>query len=468
MKYMIKTSNKKDRSHYLFNNKALFLLIMPIVVEQFMLVLVGMSDSIMVSSIGEAAVSGVSLFDNIMILLIGIFSALATGGAVVVGQLLGQKNINKARHAAEQLLWLTLISSLIVMVVIYLIKNFILYKLFGQISEDVRQYALDYLMIITISVPFIAVFNGGAAIFRTMGNSKISMKVSLMMNIINVIGNAIFIYGLHTGTEGVAISSLISRIIAAIVIIILLLDENLELHLNKKLRFSFDWSVVKSILSIGVPNGFENGMFQLGKVILLSMVATFGTAAIAANAITSIIAILQVIPGIAVSLATTTVIARCIGAGDYEQVEYYNKKLLIIAYVFLWLFDLIFLALLNPILSIYNLSEETTALTRQLVLVHTFGALIIWPISFNLPSTFRAAGDAKFTMLISTCSMWLFRLFMGYIIAKQLGFGVLGVWIAMIIDWTFRSIVFTWRYFSGKWKSGNVIGVTEKPLSDNL
>ena len=331
---MLKKMKKRvDRSSYLFDNKALLALIIPLVIEQLLAVLVGMADSIMIASVGEAAVSGVSLVDQIMVLLINVFAALATGGAVVAGQYLGQKNQKEACKSATQLIWFITLCSVVITLLVYAGKYFILHGIFGKIEADVMGHANTYLMIVTASIPFMALYNGGAAIFRAMGNSKVSMQVSIIMNIINVGGNAILIYGFHRGTEGVAIPTLVSRMVAAVIIIALLCNPKQLLHIERTFRYKFNWQMVKKILSIGVPNGLENSMFQLGKILVLSLVSTFGTYAIAANAVGNAIALFQILPGMAISLAVTTVIARCVGAGDYEQVKYYNRKLMVITYV---------------------------------------------------------------------------------------------------------------------------------------
>ena len=316
---------KVDRSGYLFSNRDLTALLIPLVIEQLLSVLVGMADSIMVASVGEAAVSGVSLVDNIMVLLINVFAALATGGAVVAGQYLGQKQRKKASQAATQLIWFITICAVVITILIYLCKSWILHGVFGKIEEDVMRHADIYLMIVAASIPFIALYNGRAAIFRTMGNSEVSMRVSMIMNVINVTGNAVLIYGFHRGTEGVAIPTLISRMTAAILIVMLLMRPDQVVSMERSLSYRFDWKMIKSILKIGIPNGLENSMFQLGKIIVLSLVSTFGTFAIAANAVSNTIASFQVLPGMAIALGVTTVIARCVGAGDYEQVKYYTK-----------------------------------------------------------------------------------------------------------------------------------------------
>ena len=454
---MGKTKQKQDRSHYLFSNRELANLIGPLVIEQLLAVFVGMADSIMVANVGEAAVSGVSLVDNIMILIINIFAALATGGAVVAGQYIGRKDEKSACKAATQLVWFVSLSAVAIMILVYFGKDIILNQVFGHITAEVKGHADIYLLIVTASIPFIALYNGGAAIFRAMGNSQVSMRVSLLMNAINVTGNAILVFGLRIGTAGVAIPTLISRMVAAIVITVLLCNQTRILHIERTLKIRFDGRMIRKILAIGVPNGLENSMFQLGKILVLSLVSTFGTYAIAANAVSNAIALFQILPGMAISLAITTVISQCVGANDYEQVHYYLKKLLAIIYVaMVGTVALIFLAL-PLILKAYNLSDQTAAAATNIIHFHGISAMIIWPLSFALPAAYRAAGDAKACMYTSIVSMWIFRIGFSYLVGKYMGLGVLGVWVAMVIDWVVRAICFIIRYFNGKWKHGAIV-----------
>ena len=454
---MGKTKQKQDRSHYLFSNRELANLIGPLVIEQLLAVFVGMADSIMVANVGEAAVSGVSLVDNIMILIINIFAALATGGAVVAGQYIGRKDEKSACKAATQLVWFVSLSAVAIMILVYFGKDIILNQVFGHITAEVKGHADIYLLIVTASIPFIALYNGGAAIFRAMGNSQVSLRVSLLMNAINVTGNAILVFGLRIGTAGVAIPTLISRMVAAIVITVLLCNQTRILHIERTLKIRFDGRMIRKILAIGVPNGLENSMFQLGKILVLSLVSTFGTYAIAANAVSNAIALFQILPGMAISLAITTVISQCVGANDYEQVHYYLKKLLAIIYVaMVGTVALIFLAL-PLILKAYNLSDQTAAAATNIIHFHGISAMIIWPLSFALPAAYRAAGDAKACMYTSIVSMWIFRIGFSYLVGKYMGLGVFGVWVAMVIDWVVRAICFIIRYFNGKWKHGAIV-----------
>lgn len=454
---MNRTKKKVDTSSYLFDNRALVALIIPLIIEQFLAVLVGMADSIMIANVGEAAVSGVSLVDQVMVLLINLFSALATGGAVVAGQYLGQGNRQQARKSTTQLIWFMGIMAVVITGLLYIGKFWILHGLFGRIDADVMGYANVYLMIVTASIPFIAVYNAGAAIFRTMGNSGLPMKVSVFMNVINVTGNAILIYGLHRGAEGVAIPTLVSRMAGAVVIVKCLLNQKEELCMERNLHFRPEWGMLKKILGIGIPNGLENSMFQLGKILVLSLVSGFGTYAIAANAVANTISLFSILPGMAINMGITSVIARCVGYGDYEQVKYYNKKLLLIVHMGLMVSVGIVLLLLPVILKVYNLSAAASEAARNILWFHGICTIFIWPESFALPSTFRACGDARTCMIISTFSMWVFRVGFSYILSRNLGMGVFGVWVAMIIDWAFRVLLFGIRYFQGGWKKAAIV-----------
>lgn len=445
--------NTKTQDHsYLFSNHDLASLVIPLIIEQFLAVLVGMADTIMVSRVGEAAVSGVSLVDSIMVLLINIFAALATGGAVVAGQYLGQQRNKEGCKASEQLVYFVAVLAMLIMAVCYICKPLILNVVFGQITPEVKAHADIYLMIVSASIPFIAVYNAGAAIFRSMGNSKVSMQVSMIMNAINVCGNAILIYGFSFGTEGVAIPTLISRVVAALLIVFMLRKRNLPLHITHWFSLKFNWTMIRKILYIGVPNGLENSMFQLGKIIVLSLVSTFGTYAITANAVGNVVAQFQVLPGMSISLAITTVVSRCIGANDFEQVRYYTRKLIKIAYFCMVAMVLVTWALMPLILKAYNLSDITASETERLMWFHGISCIVIWPSAFALPAVFRAAGDVKFAMLTSVISMWVCRIVFSYILGQYLGMGVFGVWVAMILDWCVRAVFFVWRYRSGKWE----------------
>lgn len=443
----------QNKVNYLFSNSDLRKLIGPLIVEQLLLIVVGLVDSIMVASVGEAAVSAVSLVDTIMVLITQVFIALGTGGAVVAGQFLGQKNEEKSCEASDQLMLFLLVSSIGIMILGYLLKYFILYKVFGKLEADVMGFANIYLLIVFLSIPAIAIYNGAAALFRTMGNSKVTMKISILMNSVNFIGNAILIYGLKMGVVGAAIPTVFSRYLAAIIAFYLIRNQDLQIHISKKMCFRFNKTLIKRILYIGIPNGLENSMFQLGKIVVLNLVASFGTAAIAANAVSNCLALFQIVPGMAIGQADlAVVVSQCVGADDEYQTKYYTKKMLKLSYIGIIITNIFIFLALNLILDVYNLSEGTAQMTKQIIIYHGVMAMLIWPLSFMIANTLRASNDVKFCMIVCIFSMWIFRIGFSYIIGKYMGLGVFGVWVAMTTDWVVRSIFFVWRYLSGKWK----------------
>ncbi len=435
----------------LFSKQALRRLIVPLVIEQFLAVMVGMADIMMGSSVGEAAVSSVALVDLINLLILNIFSALATGGAVTAAHAIGARNKERAAHIANQLIYIVFAIAVVMTALVVLLKGPLLRLLFGQVESAVMEGAITYFVISALSYPFIAVYNGGAALFRAMGNSRVSMSVSALMNGINVAGNALCVFGLGMGVAGVALPSLFSRSVAAVVVLLLLRNPRNPVHLEHLFAFHLDFPIMRAILRIGIPNSLENSVFQLGRVLLVSLISTFGTAQIAANAVANNLDNLAIIPGQALGLAMITVVGQCVGAGDWAQVRQYAKRLLKIAYLFLWCLNIPLLIALPLILNAYNLTPETWRYARLLVLIHNCCAMALWPLSFTLPNALRASGDVKMPMAVSMTSMLVFRLGFGILLGAHFGLGVLGVWIAMIIDWCVRISCFLPRVRKKLW-----------------
>ena len=439
----------------MFSTRDLKRLIWPLVVEQLLAVTIGMMDTMMVAGCGEAAVSGVSLVDSINVLLINIFSALATGGAIVASQYLGRNDLKNANLAARQLLLAVGILSTVLGALALAGNHGILNLMFGTADEDVMQNSYTYFFWSALSYPFLGIYNGGAALFRAMGNSKVSMRTSILMNVVNISGNAILIYGANLGVAGAAIATLVSRILGAVIMVYLLHSKphvEDKIHLQSLNIFQWNWSMIKKILNIGIPNGLENGMFQVGKVLVQGLVSTFGTAAIAANAAAGSVCSLPQIPSTAIGLAMVTVIGQCVGAGDYEQAKKYTKKLTLLSCLCMLVLSLIEMACALPLTRLYNLSGEATTMAVEVIIANGIFSILIWPISFTLPNGLRAAGDVRFTMISSVLSMWIFRIAFSYLLAQGLQMGLMGVWGAMFIDWFVRASLFTWRFFSNRWR----------------
>lgn len=436
----------------LYTNKDLRKLIIPLIIEQVLVMLVGMVDVMMISKVGEAAVSGVSLVDTVNVLIINIFTALATGGAVVAGHFLGQKNQEKACDAAWQLVLFSFLSSLIVMLLFLGVHDLILKYVFGKIEPDVYANAKSYLIITAFSIVPLSVYNASAAIFRSVNKATTTMLISAMMNLLNIGGNYLLIYVIPIGVKGAAISTTFARVMAAIVGIMLLFRKKEQIHLNGYVTWKMKPDIIKKILYVGLPNGLENSLFQLGKILVLSLVSTLGTYAIAANAVAGTIAMFNILPGMAINYAILSVASYCVGAGEMDQVKYYTKKLLFVIYGAIWVLSLGVIFGVEFILRFYHLTPESTALTVQVVRFHGLMSMLFWPPSFSLTNVFRAAGDVIYPTVVAAISMWVFRIGSAYVLCGYFHAGLMGVWIAMIIDWIFRAVCFVIRYKRGKWQ----------------
>lgn len=441
----------------MFSNRDLKNMIVPLFFEQLLVMLVGIMDTFIVSYVGEAAVSGVSLVNSFNTIFIYLFTALASGGAVVISQYIGNKDQKNSVRSSSQLLMFSTLLSIVLTCIVLMFHQAILAALFGKVEIDVMNACITYIVISALSYPFIAIYNAGASLFRSMGKTKTTMYVSLASNIINVIGNCIGVFVLHAGVAGVAIPSLIARAFSAIVITKLCFQQNQMTYYTKKDLFAFDTDILRRVLSIAVPNGIENGIFQFVKVALSSVVALFGTYQIAANGVAQSIWSLAALMGVTLGPVYITVIGQCMGSGNQEQAKYYFKKLNKLAIVLSIVWNLIVLALTPLFMHFYQLSSETLQLIFYLVVIHGVFNAIVYPISGPLSNGLRAAGDVKFTMIVSIASTLLARFVFSIIFAIYLNMGVTGIAFAMCLDWTIRAVIFYCRYRSLKWLEFKVI-----------
>ncbi len=429
----------------LFSRRDLTRLLAPLIVEQLLAVLVGMVDVLMVAAVGEMAVSGVALVDSISMLVIQVLAALATGGAVVCSQYIGQKREDLGCVAAGQLVMITAVFSLVIAGIALFGGRHLLRLIFGSVEADVMDNAARYFRITSVSYPFLAMYNSSAALFRSMGNSRMSMLVSLQMNLLNILGNALCVFGFHMGVEGVAYPTLFSRMYAALVMMVLLQRPANVLRIPGVSHLKPRKDMIGSILSIAIPSGVESGVFQFGKIMVQSLVSTLGTASIAAFAVASNLVTFQYLPGNAMGLGLITIVGQCVGAGENEQAKRYTWKIILADYAALVVICGVMALARGSIVSIYHLSPEASAMAESLLLLHCC-MMIVWPFAFPLPNTLRAGLDAKFTMLVSVCSMWIFRIGGAYLFVKGLGVGLIGVWMGMFVDWVFRASMFLWRF----------------------
>ena len=424
--------------------------------EQFLNVMVGMVDTLMVSKAGEAAVSGVALTTNINLLIIQVMAALATGGAVVCSQYNGRKDTEEATFAAAQLETVLLVFSVAAALICAVFGHRMLPAIFGKVEGTVMHSAWIYMFVTALSYPFLGVYNAGAAIFRSVGNSKVSMILSVLMNAINIVLNAVLVM-MGYGVLGVALATLVSRIVCGICMVILVTKPYNPLQLKRLRELLPNRKMITRILRIGIPSGIENSMFQVGKLMVVSMITKFGTAAIAANSVSYSVIEFPNIPGMSMGLALITVVGNCLGAGEIEQAKKYTKKLMVLAYAGDWIMNALLFVFAPQVVGVFSLSKEATDMAVEVLRWFSSVAVFIWPLSFTLPNALRAAGDVKYTMLTGILSMWMFRVLCSYFLAVVCNLGILGVWYGMFIDWGVRSLFFVIRYLSGKWQTKKVI-----------
>ena len=441
----------------MFSNKALKKLILPLIIEQILIMAVGVADTVMVSYAGEVAISGVGLGDMFNNLIITVLAAIDAGGAIIVSQYIGNKDRKNANKASSQLLTITIVIATVIMLGCLVFHRILLSTFFGAIEMDVMKAATTYFLISAISFPFLGVYNSAAALYRSMEKTRTTMYVSILMNIINVVGNYIGVFILHAGVAGVAVPTLISRIVAAIIMFALSLNSSNLVYVKIKNVFAWNQEMISRILKIAVPNGIENGLFTLGRVLVTSIVALFGTSQIAANSVAGSIDQIAVVVVNAINLGIVVVVGQCIGANDYEQAKYYIKKLMKISYIVTGIIGSAVILLLPWILNLYSLSSEARNLTFILVIMHNIMATALHPTAFVLPNGLRAAGDVKFSMVVGIVSMILFRLGAAVLFGIIFNLGIIGVWIAMGSDWLCRSVCFVIRFIKGKWRQFKVI-----------
>jgi putative MATE family efflux protein len=442
----------------LFTSRSLWRLVLPLLAEQILSVTIGMADVMMVAYLGEAQVSSVSVVDAINNLLLQVFAALTTGGAVIASQYMGRGDRGNACLSAKQLYLSVLVIGCAVMGVSVVFRGGILRAVYGNLDAEVMSGAKVYFLLTALSYPFIGLFGIGAAMFRSMRDSKAPMLVSVLMNVINISGNAFTIFSLGWGVAGAGAATLLSRIVGAAIMIRMLLNPERPIMIRGLLRFDFNWQRIRMILRIGVPSALENGIFNVGKLLVASLITSFGTYAIAANAVSSSVSSFAVLPGSAISMAMITVVGQCVGSGDIRQAERNIKKLMIYAYGMVGMTSLAIFAATTWLLSLYSsLSPQASEISRQLLRTYALITAFLWPMAFTFPNALRAAGDTRFTMIVSIASMWIFRIGLSYLLAVYFGMGVPGVWYAMYTDWLVRSAAFISRYVRGKWKSIKVI-----------
>lgn len=442
---------------HLFSNKMLKTILVPVILEQLLNSFMGTADTMMVSNVGSAAISAVSLVDSINVLLIQAFSALAAGGTIICAQYMGQRNYERANKSARQVLFIILSISAAVTILCLLFKDPLLHFIFGKVDADVMEASSVYFLFSAASYPFIALYDSGASIFRAQENTKGPLIISVISNVMNIVGNAILIWGFHMGVAGAAIATLVSRIFCAVVVLWQLRKDRQPIVVRDYLKIRPDRKLIGRILGLGIPSGIENSMFQLGKLAIQSTVSTLGTTAIAAQAMTNNLEMLNGTAAMGVGIGLMTIVGECIGAGREDEAVYYVKKLSCVAEMIIIGCCLLVFALTKPITMLGGMEPESARMCFQMMVWITVVKPLVWVVSFIPAYGMRAAGDVRFSMITSCVSMWVFRFCLCVFLIRVMGMGPLAVWFGMFTDWTIRGIIFIWRFHSRKWLRHKVV-----------
>lgn len=457
MKNIFYDKSKVDYGNLLFPRRALWMLLIPLIIEQMLNSLMGMVDTLMVSRVGAEAISAVSLVDSINNLVLQVFAAMAAGAAIICSQYLGRKDEKGCNDAAKQIVLTVVVISSVIMIIGVGFRKPLLHLIFGSVEEAVMTNAQMYFLITALSYPFIALFQAGAAFYRACGNSKFTMKTALIANVANIVGNTLFIFVLQMGAAGAAISTLISRALCAFVVFYALRKPGYAIQLKNYFSIRPDLNLIVKILAIGVPSGIENGMFQFGKLAIQSTVSSLGTAAIAAQAMTIIFENVNGMAAVGIGIGLMTVVGQSIGAGRQEEAKYYIVKLASYAEVAMIISCILVYIAARPVTVLAGMSEESTALCMQMILAITIVKPLLWVPSFTPPNGLRAAGDVRFSMITATLTMWLCRVALSIFLMRVVKTGPIGVWYGMFADWGVRGVIFTIRFVRGKWLRFKVI-----------
>ena len=441
---------KIDWNNLLFDKKQLFWLILPIVIEQLLNSLMGMVDTMMVSTVGSAAISAVALVDSINNLVIQIFSAMAAGAAIICSQFIGSGDNEGSSQTARQVVLTVFVIAVSVSAVCLLGGERLLLLIFGSVEDAVMRNARSYFLITVLSYPFLALFSAGAAFYRASGNAKFPTKVSVLSNVINVTGNALFLYGFHQGVAGAAFATLLARIFSTVVVFYCLRKPGQTIVVRDYLKIRPDMPLIVKIMAIGIPTGIENGMFQFGKLAIASTVSTMGTVAISAQAMTDIMELVNGIFSNSVGIGLMTVVGQCIGAHRSQEARYYIVKLMRVAWIGVLVSCLLVLAFTKPVTWISGMEPAAADLCLKMVTAMTIVKPLVWVGAFGLPYGFRAAGDVRVPMVVSVCSMWFCRVGICVLLVRVFHFGLMAVWIGIFVDWIVRATVFSVRFVRGK------------------
>lgn len=435
----------------MFDRKKVVRLFIPVFIETMSVSLLGMLSGIMVSSVGEDAMSAVSIVETLNAVVMNIFIAISAGVTVKVSQYMGSHRMEDARHVSEQSILLSALVGAAIGGIIIVFGNPILGFLFGEANANIKAYAISYLIACAASYASYAVFSTCNCVFRGVGDYKITLFLGILINVLHATASAILIFKFHLGVLGVGISLIISRTICGI-LGYWILRRGTNFIRIKSVWTRLEGNVIKAVLRISIPSAIDSVVFNGGRLLVQIFIVAAGSVALAANAVANNVANLLLIPGNAVATMAVTIVGQNFGARDAKATRrsiwgttIFSAALELITCILAFVF-------LNPLIGLYHPTSPVAAQTRELLLLVIICYPLLWSISFVTAAGLRATGDVKYTTIVSVSSMWIARVLVGWILSVKLGMGVMGVWYTMILDWIMRGIFYALRTASSKWE----------------
>ena len=443
-----------------FNAASLLRFALPNIAMMMLLSMYTIVDGMFISRFaGTTALSAINMSYPLNCLQMATGIMLGTGGSAIIARRQGEGRTDEARRNFTMLIAVALGIGLIFAVFGNLFLNPIL-RLLGT-SELQWADCRIYTRIQLVFAPMLFLQTAFQTLFVTAGKPGLGLLTSVGGGITNVVLDGLFMGPMNMGVAGAAIATLGSRVISAVVVFAFLHNPSQEIAVRDYLHIRPDGRRIMRILSLGIPNGIENAMFQFGKLAIQSTVSTLGTIAIAAQAMTNILENLNGIAGIGIGIGMMTVVGQCLGAGRKDEAIYYIKKLTAVAeIVIIASCALVFLAT-KPVTILGGMEPESAKMCLYMVGWITVVKPIVWTLAFIPAYGMRAAGDVRFSMILSCISMWAFRVTLCIYLCRVHGFGPIAVWIGMFTDWTIRGIVFTFRFMGRRWLAHKVVEKTE-------
>lgn len=440
-----------------FTYSKIFAMLGPLILDQFFISIIGLLTTAMISSSSQESVSAVSLISPLYMMIYAVYSAISSAGTVIIAQYKGQGNEEKMKKAAGQIALSTVSIALIFSVLLILFAKPLIATMFAGADALVIEKATEYLIGCAISTVFLSVYMGAFAVFRGIGETKICLRLSMVINLLHLFASFVFLNIMHLDILGTALSLNLARFVGGVMAMYYLMYPGSKLRVRWSDIFKLDGSILKSIMSTSAPFALEQICFNGGGILVSMYIVKLGTQSVAANAVANSTLMVFYSMGMATAHLTVTVVGQCIGAGDKEMATYYGKKMVLLGEAMILASLALMLPFLRLILKLYQAPEETLGLIYILLAIAFIPMAFFWSASNVLPNVLRAAGDVNFTAYVSLITMWVVRVGMGYVVSIKMGVGIVGVWICMGAEWLVRTVIFVLRFKSGVWLTKKTI-----------